>query len=104
MRTVFAISTIAPIVKSNGVFSNKSIAFDIIQTLAGNNVIIVSEESDQYAKFYNKQINYINFTKYFKDTKNGAKIVLKIMNPDSTVDTPLIKTIECTMYIVNQKL
>lgn len=102
MRTVFIVELTEPVKSLVGVVSNKSIAFDRLETLSSGLTLVIHESSDYYAKFQNKQINYINFTKYFKEPKNKSKLVVSVVDPTITDGTQVLKTITCTMSIVNE--
>lgn len=102
MRSIFHIELVSPVRQPIGAYSNKSIAFEHISGVVKDNSVIVDEDSDRFLAFHKKQMNYINFTKYFKDTKNKAKLTLKIVSPDPESEVPIIKKLTCTMFVVNQ--
>jgi len=99
MKTVYHVKIIEPLQIDVGIFSNKSIAFDRLQNLLSNNTrVFVDEDSVLFESYKNKTVNYVNFTKYFKEVKHKQNLTLKCIKFDSDS----IKRIRITKFNINE--
>lgn len=101
MKQVYTLTVTSPIKKDIGIFTNKQLTHDHIKNLAGENMLIVDEKSDRFAKFHSKQMSYQNFVQYYQNVKNQTKLILRVVNPDSLTTSKTSMVIECKMFMLN---